>query len=46
MFRSRVRLDPSDAVNYERLAARLPRCSAFPKPSNADSHHGLGWTLE
>ncbi|MFM0726259.1 sulfotransferase [Paraburkholderia strydomiana] len=57
-FEAACALDPSDAVNYERLAATLAALQRFPEavdryrdalmrnPSNADLHHGLGWTLE
>jgi tetratricopeptide (TPR) repeat protein len=57
-FEAACALDPSEAVNYERLAATLAALHRFPEavdryrdalarnPSNADSHHGLGWALE
>jgi tetratricopeptide (TPR) repeat protein len=57
-FEAACVLDPSDAVNYEHLAATLAALQRFPEavdryrdaltrnPSNADLHHGLGWTLE
>jgi cytochrome c-type biogenesis protein CcmH/NrfG len=57
-FEAACELDPTDAVNHERLAAMLAALQRFPdaldryraaltrNPSNADSHHGLGWTLE
>ncbi|CAB3777162.1 hypothetical protein LMG27177_00298 [Paraburkholderia fynbosensis] len=57
-LKPRAALDPSDAVNYERLAATLAALQRFPdavdryrdalarNPSNVDLHHGLGRPLE